>query len=94
MEESFFYIVSPRDIVVAKPCDLDDHIAWLHSKGRFEEAVKAAEGRERDLKTHNMLVSSLFATLVSLTFFFFARDSSHCHSPCLFPPFPSFPLFL
>jgi len=35
-DESFFYIVSPKDIVVAKPCDLDDHISWLHSRNRFE----------------------------------------------------------
>jgi hypothetical protein len=26
--DNHFYIVSPKDIVVAKPCDLDDHITW------------------------------------------------------------------
>ena len=50
-----FYIVSPKDIVVAKPCDLDDHITWLQSRGCFEEAMKAAEGKEHELRTHDML---------------------------------------
>lgn len=27
--ESLFYIVSPRDVVVAKERDQDDHIDWL-----------------------------------------------------------------
>jgi hypothetical protein len=27
--ESLFYVVSPKDVVVAKPRDTDDHIAWL-----------------------------------------------------------------
>ncbi|KAJ3308452.1 Vacuolar protein sorting-associated protein 41 [Blyttiomyces sp. JEL0837] len=42
--ENTFYIVSPKDIVVAKPRDLDDHIEWLVGKARYEEALKAAEG--------------------------------------------------
>lgn len=54
-DENFFYIVSPKDIVVAKPCDLDDHITWLHTRGEFEEAMKAAEGKEAQLRTHDML---------------------------------------
>ena len=53
--ENHFYIVSPKDIVVAKPCDLDDHITWLHSRGRFEEAMQAAEGKEFELRSHDML---------------------------------------
>eukprot|EP00041_Stephanoeca_diplocostata_P024167 m.605583 g.605583 ORF g.605583 m.605583 type:complete len:910 (+) comp22465_c0_seq3:156-2885(+) len=54
-QDNYFYIVSPKDIVVAKPCDLDDHITWLHSRGQFEEAMKAAEGKEGELRTHDML---------------------------------------
>lgn len=30
--ESLFYIISPNDIVVARPRDLDDHISWLMEK--------------------------------------------------------------
>ncbi len=41
--ESLFYIVSPGDIVVAKPRDLDDHIKWLMDRKKYEEALSAAE---------------------------------------------------
>jgi vacuolar protein sorting-associated protein 41 len=41
--ESLFYIVSPSDVVVAKPRDLDDHIRWLVDRQRYEEALAAAE---------------------------------------------------
>ncbi|KAI8852801.1 hypothetical protein BC829DRAFT_360401 [Chytridium lagenaria] len=42
--ERTFYVVSPKDIVVAKPRDLDDHIEWLVERARYEEALQAAEG--------------------------------------------------
>ena len=42
--------------MVAKPCDLDDHITWLQQHGRFEEACKAAEGKEAQLRTHDIVV--------------------------------------
>eukprot|EP01126_Amoeba_proteus_P049870 TRINITY_DN5851_c0_g1_i16.p1 TRINITY_DN5851_c0_g1~~TRINITY_DN5851_c0_g1_i16.p1 ORF type:complete len:820 (+),score=181.45 TRINITY_DN5851_c0_g1_i16:313-2772(+) len=62
--ELLFYLVSPKDIVVAKPRDLDDHITWLLEKGErekekcnqgkviecYEEALNAVEGRERELR--------------------------------------------
>ena len=35
--------MSPKDIVVAKQRDLDDHIEWLVERCRYEEALKAAE---------------------------------------------------
>lgn len=41
--ESLFYIVSPGDIVVAKPRDLDDHIKWLVDRQKYDEALKVAE---------------------------------------------------
>uniref|UniRef100_A0A5F8HDC8 VPS41 subunit of HOPS complex n=1 Tax=Monodelphis domestica TaxID=13616 RepID=A0A5F8HDC8_MONDO len=34
--ESLFYIVSPRDVVVAKERDQDDHIDWLLEKKKYE----------------------------------------------------------
>lgn len=36
--ESLFYIVSPRDVVVAKERDQDDHIDWLLEKKKYEVA--------------------------------------------------------
>ncbi|KAM7322640.1 hypothetical protein ACRRTK_018145 [Alexandromys fortis] len=35
--ESLFYIVSPRDVVVAKERDQDDHIDWLLEKKKYED---------------------------------------------------------
>uniref|UniRef100_A0A674CTS4 Vacuolar protein sorting-associated protein 41 homolog n=1 Tax=Salmo trutta TaxID=8032 RepID=A0A674CTS4_SALTR len=34
--ESLFYIISPKDIVVAKERDQDDHIDWLLDKKKYE----------------------------------------------------------
>ncbi|KAJ3067866.1 Vacuolar protein sorting-associated protein 41, partial [Podochytrium sp. JEL0797] len=41
--DTTFYIVSPKDIVVARPRDLDDHIEFLVSRARYEEALAAVE---------------------------------------------------
>ncbi|XP_065056613.1 vacuolar protein sorting-associated protein 41 homolog [Rhopilema esculentum] len=54
-EESLFYIVSPKDIVLAKPRDMDDHISWLMERDMFEEALADALKHESMLKTHNVL---------------------------------------
>ncbi|ELR10906.1 7fold repeat in clathrin and VPS proteins repeat-containing protein [Acanthamoeba castellanii str. Neff] len=55
--ESLFYIVSPKDIVLAKPRDLDDHIAWLIDpyRARYEEALQAAEANEAQLLRHRLI---------------------------------------
>lgn len=37
--ESLFYIISPKDIVVAKERDQDDHIDWLLDKKKYEVSV-------------------------------------------------------
>ncbi|CAG8436458.1 3839_t:CDS:10 [Diversispora eburnea] len=37
--EDMFYVVSPKDLVLAKPRDLDDHISWLLDRYRYEEAL-------------------------------------------------------
>eukprot|EP00899_Mesostigma_viride_P008015 jgi/Mesvir1/17214/Mv07628-RA.1 len=42
-EEPLYYIASPKDLVVAKPRDADDHIAWLLEHKKFEQALEAAE---------------------------------------------------
>lgn len=41
--EMVFYIVSPKDIVVARPRDLEDHISWLIERQKYAEALEAAE---------------------------------------------------
>ncbi|RUP49413.1 hypothetical protein BC936DRAFT_142590 [Jimgerdemannia flammicorona] len=41
--EDMFYVVSPKDLVAAKPRDIDDHIQWLLERTRYEEALQAAQ---------------------------------------------------
>ncbi|KAL1155212.1 hypothetical protein V6Z11_A08G008900 [Gossypium hirsutum] len=42
-DEPIYYIVSPKDVVIAKPRDAEDHIAWLLQHGRHAKALAAAE---------------------------------------------------
>ncbi|XP_057483913.1 vacuolar protein sorting-associated protein 41 homolog [Actinidia eriantha] len=47
-DEPVYYIVSPKDVVIAKPRDAEDHISWLLQHGWHEkalEAVEAGQGR-------------------------------------------------
>lgn len=53
--ESLFYVVSPRDVVVAKPRDLDDHISWLLDNKRYAEALKEATENIDHMNTHNLI---------------------------------------
>uniref|UniRef100_A0A8C8GDY0 Vacuolar protein sorting-associated protein 41 homolog n=1 Tax=Oncorhynchus tshawytscha TaxID=74940 RepID=A0A8C8GDY0_ONCTS len=49
--ESLFYIISPKDIVVAKERDQDDHIDWLlDKKKKYEVSVFKDQGYQADLK--------------------------------------------
>ncbi|KAL1923384.1 uncharacterized protein VTP21DRAFT_8364 [Calcarisporiella thermophila] len=41
--EDMFYVLSPKDVVVVRPCDLDDHITWLLDKEEYEEALVALQ---------------------------------------------------
>ncbi|XP_044504927.1 vacuolar protein sorting-associated protein 41 homolog [Mangifera indica] len=41
--EPLFYVVSPKDVVIAKPRDAEDHIAWLLQHGWHEKALAAVE---------------------------------------------------
>ncbi|XP_041737125.1 vacuolar protein sorting-associated protein 41 homolog [Coregonus clupeaformis] len=52
--ESLFYIISPKDIVVAKERDQDDHIDWLLDKKKYEEALMAAEISFKNIKRHEI----------------------------------------
>ncbi|KXJ11617.1 Vacuolar protein sorting-associated protein 41-like [Exaiptasia diaphana] len=52
-EDNLFYIVSPKDIVLAKPRDMDDHISWLMQHSKYEEALSAVEFHRKEVKKHN-----------------------------------------
>jgi len=54
VEDKQFYIVTPKDIVIAKPRDLDDHVSWLIERVCFKEALDVAEKRQVELKRHSV----------------------------------------
>ncbi|CAH1788445.1 unnamed protein product [Owenia fusiformis] len=53
VSDNIYFIVSPKDIVAAKPRDEDDHITWLLDNEMFEEAMVTATAHSKDLKKHN-----------------------------------------
>lgn len=56
IEESRFFIVSPKDVVVASPYDADDRVQWLIDHCKYEAAMEAVTQFEgRDLKRHTLL---------------------------------------
>ncbi|XP_052801970.1 vacuolar protein sorting-associated protein 41 homolog isoform X2 [Mya arenaria] len=52
VEDNLFYIISPKDVVVARPRDQDDHVAWLLEHEEFEQALEAASLFSKELKKH------------------------------------------
>ncbi|XP_039266626.2 vacuolar protein sorting-associated protein 41 homolog isoform X1 [Styela clava] len=53
--EGMLYIVSPKDIVLARRRDKDDHVSWLLECGMYEDALDAVDRFGKELKTHNFL---------------------------------------
>lgn len=41
--DNAFYVVAPTDLVVARPRDASDHVAWLIEHQRYRDALKAVE---------------------------------------------------
>jgi len=52
VEDQFYFIMSPRDVVVGKPRDQDDHVDWLLEHQRFQDALKVTQEKSRYLKRH------------------------------------------
>ncbi|KAL2623253.1 hypothetical protein R1flu_003458 [Riccia fluitans] len=42
-DEPLYYVVSPKDVVIARPRDAEDHISWLLNHGQHEKALAAVE---------------------------------------------------
>ncbi|KAK1320882.1 hypothetical protein QJS10_CPA03g02564 [Acorus calamus] len=42
-DEPLYYVVSPKDVVIARPRDAEDHINWLVQHGWHEKALAAVE---------------------------------------------------
>lgn len=53
-EDLVFYILSQRDIVLARPRDADDHVKWLMSHEKYWEAFTFAKENETQLRTQNV----------------------------------------
>ncbi|CAN4098954.1 unnamed protein product [Withania somnifera] len=45
-DEPLYYILSPKDVVIAKPRDVEDHINWLLQHGWHEKALEAVEANQ------------------------------------------------
>ena len=54
VDSSVYFIVSPRDMVVARPRDFDDHISWLLDRRLFGQAVEEAELNPGHLRRHKL----------------------------------------
>ncbi|XP_033639458.1 vacuolar protein sorting-associated protein 41 homolog isoform X2 [Asterias rubens] len=53
--EGVFYIVSPKDIVLARKRDMDDHVSWLMENEKFEEALAETKAHAKVLQRHKVL---------------------------------------
>ena len=52
-EDVLYYIVSPKDVVLAKMRDEDDHVDWLLAHDRYDEALETVQSHAKELKRHN-----------------------------------------
>lgn len=43
IEENRFFIVSPKEIIIASPYDIDDRVKWFTEHGKFEKAIAVLE---------------------------------------------------
>jgi len=55
LDDKFYYILSPKDVIVGKPRDVDDHIDWLVAHEDFELALEETQKQEKLLKRHNFI---------------------------------------
>jgi hypothetical protein len=54
MTESIHYILSPLEIIVAKPCDDDDYVAWLLKRFRYGEALNCVRNLNCKRAEHSL----------------------------------------
>ena len=55
VEDKHYFIMSPKDIVLGKPRDQDDHIEWLLDHKEFELALEQSLKQQKFLKKFNYL---------------------------------------
>ncbi|XP_067939569.1 vacuolar protein sorting-associated protein 41 homolog [Watersipora subatra] len=50
--ENCFFVVSPKDVIAAKPRTEEDHINWLVERNKFEEAMAVVQKSQQVLNNH------------------------------------------
>lgn len=65
VDENRFFIVAPKDVVIASPYDLDDRIQWLMQHGKFEQALSALRHQQNTQQQQTNLLLSNSLTLIS-----------------------------
>lgn len=59
-EEGLYLILCPKDLIVAKPREEDDHLTWLLDHQQYEEALEIVKSN-KNLRKHSLLsVGSLY----------------------------------
>ncbi|KAI1300179.1 Vacuolar protein sorting-associated protein 41 -like protein [Halotydeus destructor] len=53
-EDAFYFVVCPKDVILAKPREEDDHITWLLERYRYAEALDAVQ-KNRSLRKYTVL---------------------------------------
>ncbi|XP_054157899.1 vacuolar protein sorting-associated protein 41 homolog [Oppia nitens] len=56
-EEGLYLILCPKDLIIAKPREEDDHITWLLEHQQYEEALKVVENNNnnKNIRKHTVL---------------------------------------
>ncbi|XP_066257925.1 vacuolar protein sorting-associated protein 41 homolog [Euwallacea similis] len=55
LEENVFFIVAPKDVVIASPYDLDDRIQWFIQHNKYKEALEILEHNDgRTIHKHTV----------------------------------------
>lgn len=63
-DEPLYYIVSPKGVVIARPRDAEDHIAWLLQHGFHEKALAAVEAGQGRIELLDEVGSSYLDHLI------------------------------
>lgn len=53
--DCMYYVVSPKDVVLATLRGVDDHVNYLLQRGQYKDALEEAERYSHELREHNVL---------------------------------------
>ena len=67
IEDQHYFIVSPKEVILGKPRDTDDHIDYLLSKKRFADALECIAEEEEDKPVEKQSKASTSKTTYSVT---------------------------